>query len=396
MTGHKKQSTPLTSTQSTPHQQQNGVVATVPFAALAKYEVNTRSFHPNSQFEPSGLRFHGDNRGFSDKASFFGRTQPDAVTSRIWQRYILDLDLKAAGDLTGVPSVNLTQESNPSEGGPGLWSLFGGEEPYEAVEYKPRGTLNATKVSAPHGGQKEIDLLAWYGGENHAFRLSRTTEGITGGTFVPTLDVFSELFVRVERVNLYMDIVSLAYGDGFPNSESFIKDAAGNKLLLGTHIRIGTPISHLGGLNKRFMWGSAIRVEIDAQGNFGSKLWVFGQVLGGPPTLRDEHVANKLGEVCRRGVQPSIYSNPFNDRSNTLTWDCGKLDSISKKDASLPLYVSAYSSATDVKAKLQETWQTPPVRKITRTEWNESHLHRDPNGGRASDDYDVASDKWQK
>lgn len=118
-----------------------------------------------------------------------------------------------------------------SKGGPGLWGwLSWGDEDYSDRDHKPRGKLRVTAAHEPHGGQKIIQTKSHFAGENHAFLSSTTQQYVFGGTAVPTLDVFNELFIRVERIDLHMDIVSFTYGDGFPNAESFIKDPAGNKL----------------------------------------------------------------------------------------------------------------------------------------------------------------------
>jgi hypothetical protein len=393
--------TVLKEAMSTPHEKRGGVEVKISFAELAKYKVNVRSFHPNKQFEPRGLRFHGDNRGFSDKESYFGDEDPSLVTSRIWQRYVLDLGIKKTGDLKKNTVAELEQESNPSKGGPGLWGAAGGEDRYLKKEHKPRGRLEASQVNIPHGGQKEVEYKSWYGGENHAFRMSSAAQATTGMTFVPTLDAFQDLFIRIERVDLYMDIVSVGYGDGFPNCEAFIKDAAGNKLMLGTHVRYGVPVTHLAGEQKRFMWGNAIRVQIDAEGNFGDKLWVFGQALGGPTGLRDDYVYLASGEVCKTGAKPKFETGGpwgvgrLSGAFDTFTWDCSKPDSIGLKKRPQPLYLSGFVDPETVKAELQKTWASPPVEKTTRTAWNKSHLHRDPNAGRAPDAYDVSASKWK-
>lgn len=160
-------------------------------------------------------------------------------------------------------------------------------------------------------------------------------------------------------------------------------------------MRIGFPATHLAGEQKRLMWANAIRVEITPDGNFGEKLWVFGEVIGGPPTLRDDYPASKFIEKCKAGVHPDLYSNPFNDSPSRFTWDCGKADSIGSKDK-IPLYLSAFTDIDKVRSELGKVWQTSPIKKITRTEWNADHLHRDPNAGRAKDDYDLAETKWKK
>jgi hypothetical protein len=257
-------------------------------------------------------------------------------------------------------------------------------------------------VRTPHGGQKEVQIDAWYGGENHAFALSSWVQEHTDWTFVPTLDVFSELFIRVERVSGYMDIVTLVNGDGFPNCEGFIKDAAGNKLFLGTHVRIGTPATHLAGENHRFMWGNAIRVKIDAEGNFGDTLWVFAHVLGGPPEHRDDYPTNGHQEFCRTGRKPdSLDLDPIGILPSTVAdlfvWDCGKEENISKHGSSTakPLYVSAYTPIDQIRFRLHQSWANGPSEMTTRDAWNDFHLHRDPNTGRTPNYYDVSKDRWK-
>lgn len=313
---------------------------------------------------------------------------------------MLDMNLQSSSDLTEDTAAILETESNMSKPGPGIWKPWGGDEPYEKKELKPRGSLKATDVHVPHGGQKIIRLLSHYGGENHAFRFSEYQQRYLHTTVVPTLDVFHELFVRVERVSLYMDIVSLSYGDGFPNCEGFIKDAAGNKLFLGTHIRIGFPATHLWNEQKRLMWANAIRVEIDKEGNFGDKLWVFGQVLGGPPELRDEYPVTSSSEQCSVSAKkPRVTStfNVLNNERGKFVWNCGDPAQIvqPRTDSPLPLHVSALNTPLAVvRALMDATWQVGPKQKITRTEWNNYHLHRNPNAGRAKDDYDLAEEKW--
>lgn len=387
----------LSTTTSTPTQNQQGVKVAIPFAELVKYEVNIRSFHPNKNFEKLGFRFHGDDRGFSVGESWFGGPK-QKTTSRIWQRYSLDMNWKEVGDFSNKKApADLKTESNFSGSGPGVWKVFSwGGEDYKDPDYKPRGKLQVTAANEPHGGQKILQTKSHYAGENHAFITSKVQQYVFGSTIVPTLDVFNELHIRVERVSLYIDIVSLTYGDGFPNAESFIKDPAGNKLLLGAYVRIGFPATHLPGEQKRLMWANAIRIEITPDGNFGEKLWVFGEVIGGPSTLRDDYPNNKLIEQCKTGSQPKLYSNPFNDSPPRLTWDCGKVESISAKNKPLPLHLSAFADIDKMRSELDKVWQSAPIKEVTRTEWNNDFLHRNPNAGRAKDDYELAEEKWKK
>jgi hypothetical protein len=390
----------LTTVQSTPVANTQGVNISVPFAKLSPYTVNMRSFHPNKNFEKLGFRFHGDDRGFSTEQSYFGDDIPaGSVTSRIWQRFKFDAGIQQVGDLTQVKSSALETESNTSAPGPWLWSVMGHKETYKSKNLKPRGKLEVTHALVPHGAQKELGLKSWYGGENHAFIGSSTMQKKADTTYVPTLDVFAEMFIRVERIQLYMDIYSLVYGDGFPNGEGFITDQKGQHVMLGTHVRIGAPATHLWGKGDRLMWANALRIEIDAEGNFGEKLWVFAQALGGPAQLRDEYFTSKSGEHCVVGAKTDYDpSGPFSYLPPTFTWDCAKPQAITQKaaDAPRPLHLSAFNTVDQVREQLQQVWYTPPIYKGMRAEWNNSQLRRDPNAGREPDSYDVSPDKWKK
>lgn len=393
---------PLLATRSTPVEQSDGVRVALPMARLARYKVNIRSFHPNKNFEKLGFRFHGDNRGFSTGSSFYGNedTPPSGgVTSRIWQRFDFDSASLLTGNVTKHADYGLTTESNTSAPGPHVWSLAGHEESYENKELKPRKKLEVLHANSPHDGQRVLRLKSWYGGENHAFRGSVTMQENTGVTHVPTLDVFGELFICIERVQGYMDICSLVYGDGFPNSEAFITDPSGKHLMLGTHVRIGAPATHLWGASQRLMWANALRVQIDTQGNFGERLWVFAQALGGPPSLRDDYPTNPAHEYHRGGAKPNYFSNPFNDSPPRFSWDFGRPEQIThpkRTPAELPLHLSAFVDLKAVRAQLADVWFAPPARQTTRSAWNDSQLYRNPNAGRAPDSYDLDPAKWQK
>jgi hypothetical protein len=403
MAGSSVKKTSLEVGSSTPSEQRNGIAAKAPFAKLGKYEINVRAFHPNKNFEKLGFRFHGDNRGFSLGESWFKTDPGNGATSRIWQRYDLDTSITPAAALPmDIPSRT---ESNFSGPGPGAWRItsINGEQ-YDDKKYKPRGTVKLHEINVPHGGQKIIRIASHLSGENHAFITSTAQQTIFGTTAVPTLDAFNELFIRIERVTLYMDIVSLCYGDGFPNCESYIKDATGTKLFLGTHVRIGYPATHLWNEQQRLIWANVIRVEIDKDGNFGNRLWVFAQVLGGPPELRDEYPTLAIDELC--SVAPtkprSISSlNPFSAERGKFVWQCGNANEILIGNPSTPspLYLSAYATPIPLLSSLLDaTWQTGPKTKITLTEWNDYHAHRDPNAGRARDDpeYQIADAKWKR
>lgn len=398
-----KKPPPLIAGNSTPSEQREGIAAKTSFARLGKYEINIRVFHPNKNFEKLGFRFHGDNRAFSLGDSWFEKDPGGGPTSRIWQRYVLDTSVEPdAAVPLDIPSRT---ESNFSGPGPRAWRItsISGEE-YKKAKYKPRGTVKVEQVNVPHGGQKTIRLLSHLAGENHAFITSATQQTIFGTSAVPTLDAFNEVFVRVERVAMYIDILSLCYGDGFPNCESYIKDAAGTKLFLGTHVRIGYPATHLWSEHQRLIWANAIRVEIDKDGNFGNRIWIFAQVLGGPPELRDEYPTLGSDEVCSvASIKPRVTSalNAFSEERGKFVWQCGKVDDIINPTQAkpLPLYLSAYDTPMQVlRGLLHATWAIGPKSKTTMDEWNAFHLHRDPNAGRAIDDpeYQIADAKWKR
>jgi hypothetical protein len=399
---NQKKQLPIAVAKSTPSADKAGAIVKLPLAKLAKYEVNVRVFHPNKNFERLGFRFHGDNRGFSTAPSWF-ETQTPGPTSRIWQRYELNLDKILVGDLTENSVARLETQSNFSDSGPGLWKFFSWSgESYKDSRYKPRGLLTSSEVASPHDAQKIVRIKSYLAGENHAFLSSELQQKVSGKTIVPTLNASSELFIRIERVQKYIDIASITYGDGFPNCESFIIDPAGKELFLGSHVRIGYPATHLWGENERFIWSNAIRIEIDESGNFGERLWIFAQVLGGSPNLRDQYPIIDSGEVCSKKPNEPQYltGTRFPTTEKKFVWDCGSTkDVVDKNKTEIPIYLSAHkTSISEIRSLIDQTWMIGPKRMTTRSDWNNYHRHRDPNAGRAKDDteYQIQDEKWKK
>jgi hypothetical protein len=397
-----KKQLPIAVVKSTPSTDKAGAMVKLTLAKLSKYKVNIRVFRPNKNFEFLGFRFHGDNRGFSTAPSWFGKST-GGPTSRIWQRYELNLDTIRVGNLTKDLTAKLGTESNFSGPGPGIWSIFSwGGQDYEKAKYKPRGTLNSTEVEVPHDAQKIVRIKSHLAGENHAFLTSELQQNVAGKTIVPTLDAWSEVFIRVERVKKYIDISSITYGDGFPNCESFIVDSTGKELFLGSHVRIGYPATHLWFEKERLIWSNAIRIEIDENGNFGERLWVFAQVLGGPPNLRDEYPATASFEICSKNPNERKYvsGSRFPEAEKRFVWDCGATKAVvDKNKTELPIYLSAHkTSISEVRSLVDQTWIIGPKKRTTRSDWNDYHRHRDPNAGRAKDDaeYQISDEKWKK
>ena len=400
MAGPKAKQAPLKVANSTPTDRKDGVPVTTTLAPLIAYVVNTRAFHPNKNFEGWGFRFHGDNRGFSMDDSWFDGA-PRKPTSRIWQTYTIDMNLDTTIAL--VEGTLLRTESNHSGPGPGLWRLLSvNGEDYKENRYKPRGKITFGGVNAPHGGQKIADARAHFGGENHAFLLSNTQQIFLGKAIVPTLDVFHETWIRVERVSKYADIVSFCYGDGFPNAEGFIADPSGKKLFLGSHIRIGYPATHLWFERNRIIWGTSLRVELDKDGNFGDKVWVFAQVQGGPPAHSEDYPTTSKDEKCVKGSKPR-YTTGLNIASKErgiFVWDYGDPASLQKQQPGklAPLFVSAFAPLDVVRGNVHATLKNPPVLKTNLATWNSLHINKDPNSGRdpGDPDYLVSEEEWNK
>ncbi|MFL9993407.1 hypothetical protein PQR34_22445 [Paraburkholderia sediminicola] len=404
----------LAQTDSTPMAQQDGHPVPVPLVKLVRYSVNIRSFHPNKHFEPLGFRFHGDTRGFSLGESFhpsYSARPTGNVTSRVWQIY--KCDLSVANKQKFQDGLDSTQyaASNTSSG---PWWASDGPEPYTQKKYQPSETVDANDFEQDHAGEQIAEVTSWYGGKNFAFLGSRLDWNTLHTTVVPTLDTRGHLWIKVERVRRWMDICMLVYGDGFPNCESFIEDPAGNKLFLGTHVRIGTPATHLAGDNKRIMFANVLRVELTLDGNFGSKLWIFTQALGGTPDRRDDYPA-----IRDIKLPPGSPTHHMSDQDSAdwsgvpgdgppvilpgmdvVSWPAAPLSKIGdgvSGGLGKPLYISAYEDVGAVWQRLQDSFKQPPAtRDATVQAWNDYHLHRNPNGGRASDSEDLDPSLWKK
>ncbi|WP_321889057.1 hypothetical protein [Paraburkholderia bannensis] len=62
-----------------------------------------------------------------------------------------------------------------------------------------------------------------------------------------------------------------------------------------------------------------------------------------------------------------------------------------------PLYISAYEEVGADWQRLRESFKRPPATRDTTVQaWNDYHLHRDPNGGRAPDSEDLDASLWKK
>ncbi|WP_228714912.1 hypothetical protein [Acinetobacter pullicarnis] len=356
--------------------------------------MNLRSFHPNRQFEAKGLFFHGDNRGFSLGNSYYDSNSPDkipagSVTSRVWSRSNIDLPILSSSKELKTIEI----ESNPSKPldiFPA--NLLGHDQNYADEKYKPKGTLNVNVPEIKFESPRSFIFKSYYGGENHAFILSQTAQDMTGATFVPTLDVWHEFMIRIERINKYMDISSLVYGDGFPNTEGFIEDSKGHKVFIGTHIRIGSAATHLFGKNTRLMWANAIRIGLNEDGTFNNTLWVFAQGLGGPKEHRDDYglTPEKKGKTTIRIIEP------LTQQPTIFFWNFQEADVIIKKQYKIPFRLKIDSNLAIIENNLFESFKTPPILKTTVQAWNAAFLHQDPNEGRDEAIYQLDDAQWKK
>lgn len=378
-------------TPADPNKKRHDVI--IKLVKLANYQINLRSFHPNAQFEAKGFFFHGDNRGFSLERSFFEpkakAPPPRSVSSRVWSKS--NIDLSKTNQSQKLNSIEV--QSNTS--GPlrilGV-PILGHDEDYADIKYRPSGELNMIVPEIKFESPRSFNFISHYHGKNHAFALSRDVYDATGKSFVPDLDVRHELMIRVERINKYMDITSLVYGDGFPNSEGFIEDALGNKVFLGAHIRIGTPATHLFGDNKRLMWANAIRIGLKEDGTFGNTLWVFAQGLGGPKMLRDLY---GLQLVERRAKTIRSLYDPFST-TGVFFWDFQEIDTITKKNYKAPFRLKISSKLSAIEKQLFESFKTPPILKTTVQTWNEIFLNQNPNESRDKAVFQLDDSQWKK
>lgn len=237
---------------STPSHANEGQVVSVKLAKLATYEINVRSFHPAKNFGALGFWYEADARGFSLKPSGLSGVPGTQVTSRIWHRFFVQT---ADNNVTGTIT-----ESNDS-------GRIGGEHTHYDGALKPKGG-SWPSVKTEKGAVTTVWVDGGYAGENHAFPGSTLAKKLTGITFVPSLDVSYNITMTIDRVAKHIDIVTYITGDGFPNCEAFISDASGKSVFLGVHVRKGAPITSLPGDKKYPMIASAIRLDIDDDGNF--------------------------------------------------------------------------------------------------------------------------------
>ncbi|MGI1678916.1 MAG: hypothetical protein K6L75_09305 [Cellvibrionaceae bacterium] len=219
-------------------------------AALASYQFNIRSFHPEKNFGWSGLNFSGDNRGFSLKPSGKGM-----VTSRIWHRFNLN---------TADGGILLDKTTSDDSHAPWSPKPF----PYDDPDLNPRSNIFRIPPQKTPNGKINLRAQGRYYGSNHAMPGSPAMQKSIGTTYVPDINVGYEIFVTVDPRASHIDIGILVTGDGFPNTEAFIVDPQGTPVFLGTHVREGAAPVTLAANFTHKLFGNVIRLPINVNGNF--------------------------------------------------------------------------------------------------------------------------------
>lgn len=239
------------------------------------YRIYERAFHPDENFGLGGMGFKGDNRGYSFMLN---------ATARVWS--VLSVD-------TAAPNMDVTQDAPEfnvvSDLSTAPAYLGGRTEAYIDRDTRPTGTALVTGGPEVADGLQSISIQIETRGKNHAFPTEyiadlRDTLGVDdlydrlgGGGIpmnpesrivVPDLDVQVSLTLLIDRHNNKMTITSNLTGDGFPNTEVFIYDAANTPLMLNTHHRIGTAAGQLIGNHRHLLASTVIIVDIDDNGNF--------------------------------------------------------------------------------------------------------------------------------
>jgi hypothetical protein len=190
-------------------------------------------------------------------------------------------------------------EANPSTADwlPGWWGWD--TENYDDPRLKPTGKVTHDTLTKPHDAQVIAEFKSQSSGMNHAFPLSAPFQKAIGWSPVPSLDTQATYWIRVDRIHQCMDVILIVHADAYPNCEAFIVDQKKKRVFLGTHVRLSGPVAALSeGAHHRIAFANALRIELDEDGNFGERLWVFAHVLGGPPSEREWYAMRAIDEHC--------------------------------------------------------------------------------------------------
>ncbi|WP_321951442.1 hypothetical protein [Paraburkholderia bannensis] len=134
---------------------------------------------------------------------------------------------------------------------------------------------------------------------------------------------------------------------------------------------------------------------------------IFTQALGSTPERRDDYPA--IGDIKPSPGSPtsrmsdqdaSAWSGVPSDGPpvilpgmDVVSWPAAPISKIGdgvRGALGKPLYISAYEEVGAVWQGLRESFKrSPATRDTTVQAWNDCHLHRDPNDGRAPDSEDL-------
>lgn len=309
---------------------------------MSEIYIHTRSFHPNKNFGAGGLGFEGDNRGFSLEIS--------GVTSRIFHYIPVNLQSSMIGEpvCDSDPSQNaiahhavnaavdvvevITQPSIPLPDAPPM------ANDYSQVRKKPRHKEVKSITRYRVDGDQTLNITVTYAGKNFAFWFADTDIGhaVLGGPnssedsrnntasgeifagrvsfngVVPDLDVTNQIYLHLSREDGKATAMLNMSGDGFPNAESFIIDAAGKPLMLATHIRVGTPITQLPG-------GRAVRM---CQTNLSEIDWSATDELGNNVTAQSvqDFMSFSTTDVAEGAMSVSGLNQAHLSRNASGAW----------------------------------------------------------------------------
>ncbi|WP_417818894.1 hypothetical protein [Tritonibacter scottomollicae] len=247
---------------------------------MSIYYIFERAFHPDEGFGLGGFGFKGDNRKFS--------FMDDGASSRVWS--MLEVDTSQWQKEFDQTSDEFIVESDPSKAPTYLGNRYEG---YDSVDTRPTGVARVSGGPPVADGIQSLTIQIATRGKNHAFPTEYIAD-LRGGTgvdrlydwlggesipmnpesrlLIPDLDVQVGITLLIDRHRKKMSITSNLTGDGFPNSEVFIHDNAGGKLMLNTHHRIGSAAGQLIGNHRHLLAATQLTIDIDDAGNFGDSL----------------------------------------------------------------------------------------------------------------------------
>lgn len=192
---------------------------------------------------------------------------------------------------------------------------MGWDQHYTDPSLQPTGTISGQVDPYREDGDQHAQLFLTYRGQNFAMpgmdepdqkveiRVP-TSPGMPSypiqtsprdvfETIVPDLDVAMSLDLMINRSEKTISFAARMVGDGFPNAESFLLDAAQSPLFCVVHRRIGSASGQLHG-NRRIAMAAGSALVAFPGDMFGSPLtshWArdYATHSGGPIDLIAQH-----------------------------------------------------------------------------------------------------------